>query len=1469
MDERRVVQVIARGGVSDDELRLGSGYMTHDGVVLTAAHVVERAQTVTVRRVLGPGEFAQAAAEIAWIDSRGSTDLAVLHITVEDPRSAAFPVDLPPVHFGRIVGPAACEAVGFPLFKLRSSAPGQPPERRAYRDTHHARGTTTPLSDRYSGTLEVTVEPPREDPGPQASPWAGMSGAAVFADGALVGVVCEHHRSEGANRITARQVERWYALDPDALAALRAVTGLPEPDGLERVGAIEAGDGYWLGCPYLGLVPYRAQDKTVFYGREKMTERLQQRIVLDYATRGGLLVVTGPSGAGKSSLLNAGLVPALNAGATPEQSRRWVCRVMTPTGHPLRELALVLADVIGRPARELDEMLSLDPARAGQLVAEALSRRAVEQGGPGESSRRQRLVLVVDQIEELFTRLSADQVGKQERAAFVAALQSLTVHQERWSGTVPGIVVVSVRGDFADRLLEFDTLAAAYEAGPFVVRPMTQAELRRAVTGPATEAGLSVEPGLVDEVVRKAHERPDTLALESGVLPMVSEVMARTWERRQGNRLTLRAYQRAGGLENAVEQAADEVLETLSPELCEVARAVFLHLTLVTVDGRIVRRAVTRAELHQDTAGTPQQIDDVVERFVARRLLVAVERDRLQIAHEVLPSSWSTLQGWLDGDRVDQAVRGQLLTDALAWTQHEQAPSYLYPGSRLVEVADVQARLQAGPRRYPLLPADAVSFLEAGHGAERRRVARRRGVIAGLLALSLAASGAAVFAGISADRARHDEAAVRAEATVALSRQLAAEALNLDATSPYTARQLAAAAWMTSPTDEAGQTAATLLSAQPGIIYTPESQIQPMQAVSFDPAGTLLAAADLGGTVHLWSLSTGHQFGTTSTTVTDDGSFDASANGVDGVAFNSAGTVLATADADGTVRMWDPATRKQIGTAINAAGVVHGVSFNSSGTVLATAEDGTVKLWNPVTRKQIGTTIAVSNSADSSVSGIAFNSSGTILATGDTDGTAKLWNPATRQQIGTTIAADTYSEVGGFQGSHGVNGVAFNSAGTVLATADDDGTAKLWDPATQQQIGTTTSTDSVPVTNTTFNPVDGVTFNPAGTVLATADSDGTVSLWDPAAQRQIDSATTIPTAATNNHIPGNTFGGVGIAFNPAGTVLATADPDGTASVWDPAAQQLTRRTITPTTDSFPVLGNTVWDVAFNPAGSVLATGESGQDGTVKLWNPATLKQIGKTITATTDGAPVKGVAFNPAGTVLATAAKDGTVKLWNPATQKQIGTTIHAVPNDSIGVSGVAFNPAGTVLATADSDGTVKLWDPATQKQIGTTIHAIPNDGTGFNPVYSVAFNPAGTVLATAGSDGTVKLWNPATQKQIGTTITVASPSSGGVNSVAFNASGDILATGDSDGTARLWNPATQQQIGTTTFTDTGPVNGVAFNPASTVLAISDNEKSIDLINLSRLIDAGPILCQEYALPSPSTWSRYAGSAYTEPEKCS
>jgi len=1232
-------------------------------------------------------------------------------------------------------------------------------------------------------------------------------------------------------------------------------------NGEAAPGGAAAGQGpAWPGGPYLGLVPFEERDARLFYGRDELADQLVQRLA-ERPDGAGILLVAGESGSGKSSLLQAGLLPRLAAGGLGPGSQRWPRRVIRPTASPLRELAMALAEMVGADPVSVYRSLAAAPEEA-PMLAEQAARTATGRGtdpGPGgpagtAAGAPPRLVLVVDQFEELFT--AGEDADTAEREAFVTALHAMATVPVGPHGVPPALVVVAVRADYLGHLIADPWLKAALDAGPFTVGPMTEAELRLAVTGPAAEAGLVVEPAVVEAVITELRGEAGG-GLGSGVLPLMSQAMAATWEHREGNELTLRGYRRAGGVADAVNRGAQAAYDALTRPRKDAARSVFTQLTVITADGQFARRRCHRADL--GSPGTPMAADigAVIGVFAAGRLLV-LGHDSVEIAHDALLQAWKQLRDWLADGQLDRALYGQVVTDADTWDSSGRDPAYLYRPGRLATIDAAAARWRDGPARYPPLPATSQAFLGAARHAARRATRRRRGVIASLLALTVIAVSAAGLAARDAASASRQAANAAQQHAIALSRQLATESLAAEPTHPLTARRLAAAAWRISPTSQAGSVVAHfLMDQQQGGILPGNPANDGAGAVAFSPDGKLLATGYGNGYVRLWDPATEQAIGAplpaapgsgvNGVAFSPDGKLLATAGGdgyvrlwntatrqasgallgpvtagtMDAVAFSPDGKLLATAGSGGYVGLWDMATHRQIGKPLTGhTGQITSVAFSPDGKLLATAGggDGTVRLWNPATRQPVGSPIPAARPG-AGVGSLAFSPDGKLLATGS-DGYVQLWNPATRQPVGAPLHASARNG-----GIRWVLGVAFSPDGKLLASAGWDGTVRLWNPATRQPAGTPLR----PVTNGGPRPVVAVAFSPDSKLLASAGVDGTVRLWNPATQK-----------APRAPLPAIAGGVNAVAFSPDSKLLATAGGDGTVGLWDPATGQAAGAPLPAETGS----GAHVFGVAFSPDGKLLAT--AAGDGTVGLWNTATHQASGVF-------PGIRRVAFSPDGKLLVTTGGDGSVRMWDLATRQAIGDPL---PADYSGdVTGVAFSPDGKLLATAGGDGVVRLWNTATRQAAGAPLRAVTN-GTGVN---AVTFSPDAKLLASAGGDGTVRLWNLATRQAAGA-LHPAEPG-GSVQAVAFSPDGKLLAAAYSDGVVRLWNPATRQAAAAPLPAGTGSGGsalGVAFSPDGKLLASADADGTVRTWLMPLFADPAAALCADVGPPTKAEWTRYA-----------
>lgn len=214
------------------------------------------------------------------------------------------------------------------------------------------------------------------------------------------------------------------------------------------------------------------------------------------------------------------------------------------------------------------------PDEAHLLVRQAADTDARRRGLPDAA----RLILVVDQFEELFTMDADGERAASERDAFITALHAAT------TPPADALVVIAVRGDFIDRCARYPLLAAALQDGPFIVGPMPEDDLRRAITGQADAAGLAIEPGLIDTIL--ARLRSPSGGYDAGVLPLLSQTMLTIWEHREDDLLTGRGYALTGGVTEAVATSAEAAYADLDAARRRLARHVFHRLTAVARDGR-------------------------------------------------------------------------------------------------------------------------------------------------------------------------------------------------------------------------------------------------------------------------------------------------------------------------------------------------------------------------------------------------------------------------------------------------------------------------------------------------------------------------------------------------------------------------------------------------------------------------------------------------------------------------------------------------------------------------------------------------------------------------------------------------------------------------------------------------------------------------------------------------------------------
>jgi serine/threonine protein kinase/WD40 repeat protein len=852
--------------------------------------------------------------------------------------------------------------------------------------------------------------------------------------------------------------------------------------------------------PYRGLQTFDEEHARFFFGREADIQRLVERLK---ASR--FLTILGPSGSGKSSLARAGLVPAIRAGALPG-SDRWEIALLRPGPEPLEVLS---AELFRWNATGSAKVLSRQMAEDHRTLHRAAS--VVLTGRPPTDQ----IVLLIDQFEEVFT-LCRDE---RERKSFLSNLL--------YAASAPGgrsVVVLTMRADFYPRCAAYPDLAQLAASEQFLVGPMSEDGVRRAIEQPARLVGLSFDRGLVDTILRDVGSQPATL-------PLLEHALFELWVQRRGGRLTLQAYRQVGGVEGAIARRAEAIYKELDTNRQAIVRSVMLRLTQPGEGTEDTRRRAMVDEL----ATVPDQalaVEAVVEELVRARLLTLSAAERggerwVDVSHEALIRAWPRLRGWIEEDRAGLRLHRRLTEAAHEWDAMGRDESLVYRGARLAEALEWRSR--DGHRLNELERA----FLDAGEQladreqreAEERRqkeleaarriaAARRFRVVAGILAVAVVASGIATVialrartaantarqqseaAATTADRARQqsEEAALKARAFLALQ------------TDPRTAAVLAAVAARAKP----GIDARGVLPATRSLVrsFGIGQQIESLPSAALNRDGTRIMAIGPDGSFALWDVNSGKRLAYL------PGGKDRTLTGT----FDPAGSHVATGGTDGRVRVWDAAKGRLL-KSIQTGSSVQTLAFSAEGAQLIAGgptNPGSVIDWVRGT-KTLNRLVKVILHQQQPPFGVAFGPSGLILELDATTG-------------GAIYGIQSDGIVGSFPVTNEppVYSASFSPGGRLLAVADSGGVRLLRTSVVLLEEASTV---------TEGGPVVGLGWSPDGSLLVTAGLDGTAVVYD------VESRAVLQ----NIHIGTPVLDAV---FSPDAGRVVVAGADGTARIFD-------------------------------------------------------------------------------------------------------------------------------------------------------------------------------------------------------------------------------------------------------------------------------------------------------------------------------
>lgn len=1189
------------------------------------------------------------------------------------------------------------------------------------------------------------------------------------------------------------------AVDATERSRRAALTGAA-PAGAESPGAESSADapepGDQAACPYRGLAPFGPGDAPYFFGRDRATQRLVERVDALVGT-GGLLVLVAPSGAGKSSLLGAGLVLAIRDGRlTHPDSGTWPVVQTTPGPDPLAALGAHLPLPAG-----LAVAATVGPRLAAEL------REAAERAGGGG-----RLVIVVDQFEEVFTLC-----GERERRLFIDVLDAIATGPD-----APALVVLGMRSDFYARCLDHPPLVDALQRRHVVLGPMSVKELTEAVVEPAKAAGMRLEPHLAEMIIRDAGI-PDTRSGEeresvTGVLPLLSHALRATWQHRAHGRLTIAGYKATGGIRGAVTQTAERALAELDAPTQAAAMSVLLRLTRLGEDHRqdSRRQQETRALLTE--TADPEAAQRALEALVRARL-VRVEAETTQIIHEALLSAWPRLRSRLDRHRVALLGLQRLEDDARFWADRDRDSSRLYRGDQL---DDAQRWAGSGDLGGPGPSALAREFVDAAVAtrdlqmAERdRRRARDRLVRRAIAALAVFGLLIAATAAVGwSNAARHEEDANFAN--------LLAQADRLTASDPALAAQLLLVAYRLRPGNPHVQ--GRVLSTQ----HVPHAEVRPgphgaVYFVDHSADGSLLATASETGIVEVRDVADPAR-------VLDQ--VTAGPSWISTATFDPARPVLATAGSDATVRLWDtsdpsdvvPIAEVPVGhaeisqlawspdgrTLVSAngdhtvtvidvtdparptvadpavqwpgQGIVRAVAFHPRGDLLAAAgDDGRLALFRTGGGRP-PTLVDAVPAHPGPIQSLAFSPDGTVLSTGSADKTVRLWAVDAGQPVplGEPLSGHTAT----------VWSMAWSGPATLI-TASKDGAARIWNVANR-------SLPSVVRTMpTATGGVLAIALSPDGRSLVGGGQDGSILRWE------------LPLTVLADNISRVHA----IALSPDRQWLATGVGETTVRLWDLGDPGRPVRTGPLDIGATSFTRNVM---TFSPDGRTLAT--HGGGSALRLWDISDTGAVTLLSTVEQRTGYTAAVAVSPDGSLLVTGDSDDTLAFYDIRDRARPVRLPDPPAGHSAYITAALFSRDGDVLVTTSSDGTARLWDVADPRRIAPVGN--PHD-FGAGQIFAAALSPDDRVLAVAGTDNTVRFWD--------LTGSVPTPTLTGFDAppttLAWSPDGTRLATGGTDRIVRVWHdPLSVEAVADPMTGHAGTVNQVVWRDGRTLVSSGEDQ---------------------------------------------
>lgn len=1204
--------------------------------------------------------------------------------------------------------------------------------------------------------------------------------------------------------------------------------------------------------PFPGLRPFTAEEDYLFFGREKQTIELLQRL-----NENRLVAVVGTSGSGKSSLVRCGLLSELLGGKMLQAGASWEIAVTHPGGNPLALLTEAILDA---------DLYDMEEEHARENLLATLNRshfglvEAVRQAGlPADTN----FLLIVDQFEEIFRFHEAGPTQQEMASEFVSLLLEAV-----WQTEVPVYVVLTMRSDFIGECGQFEGLAEMVNRGEFLIPRLNREQYKRIIEGPIKVTGGQIAPRLLQRLLNDLGNQPDHL-------PCLQHALMRTWDvwKQKGDSeaLDLDDYQRVGKMAQALSLHADEIYESLaSDHQRELCRGMFQALTVQEAENRGIRRPQRLGRLCQILEVPAADLMPVINAYrqtgvtflIPTQEVELTDQTIIDISHESLMRVWVRLRHWVEEEaqaasiyrRLSESValyqqgKAGLLRDpelgiALAWHEEKhpnQAWAEQYQSgfadvmefleaSRVASVAETEAREAA--RQRELAQARELAEAQSLRAEEQQRAAvRMKGFVAALAVVAVLAAAALVAAMFAGNRAvQNARRAMDAEQTALAEARKAESARTQESIAREDAerqRELARRSLYVAQINAAHRLSQT--SAGPQRLERTLAQLRPSSTESdlrgwewyylnapwqsnarIIPAGNYLIAVDysqpdgkrlvyggVDGDLVVWDRETQRTLFT----------IKAHDNWIIDIDWSPNGQWIASTGSRGLVKIWDADTGLEHKTLDAHSDYVGACWSPDSAQLCTSSNDGKAFIWD------VATGTRIRDLTDQATMSIDWSPDGNQLAIALRDGAIKIWELSAENE---SILVESAGEE--------FKGMDWSPDSTRLAIGDSNGGVRIWNTMTGKRlvnsighsgeinrvrwspdgrfilVGSDDNTASVLNADTGqrnqtlrghAGRIHGIAWHPNSVEVATASLDGRVILWD-----------LLPNGAEREVWAEHSESIEDLAWSPDGRRLATVGRDRRLIVWDSQSGTELYRAVGH--------GSTIRCIAWSPDGRWLATGDDTR--TIRIWDADT----GTVHNVLSDNrAAIRFLAWSPDSWQLA-AATGQEVLIWNLRDDETLA------PMRLVGHGGrvncLAWSPDGKLLVSGGNESpfsrakdtpNARIWDAVTGEQIGG-LTGEPEEviALDWSP-DAVSIASAGTAFGVVGAvEARVRVWNVESRQQVAVMTGHSAP----ITSIQWRHDGSRLLSSSLDGSVRVWDPQTGDEL--LELAEEGQIVAASWNP--------------------------------------------------------